>query len=281
MLYLPLTPPPNPLLLQIFGRVLPLRSCGLLRLWLSFTPSAKYTKNTEATQFKSAHPLFSSVSLSIGWLEVGSNWFVSSQRHGDRLYQNFVKWELSHNICTCAENAVPCRRVVLPCLGVEALVELDRCDHHHAKCAHHLQEEDKEKTALDLTIVTSAENLCWILAPTALWDLCEPPLIISDDIGLPQKISVNIVKVLHPQLLWSGWTWWTTCSVGLTDLQHTLLLLLLLLLYGWNNNRCTHCFHCCDEVHGLLVDFLLQETKSLVVQDEADGWVTEKSKRKI
>lgn len=33
----------------------------------------------------------------------------------------------------------------------------------------------------------------------------------------------------------------------------------------------THRFHRRDEVHGLLVDVLLQETEPLVVQDEADG----------
>lgn len=33
----------------------------------------------------------------------------------------------------------------------------------------------------------------------------------------------------------------------------------------------THRFHRRDEVHGLLIDVFLQETESLVVQDEADG----------
>lgn len=33
----------------------------------------------------------------------------------------------------------------------------------------------------------------------------------------------------------------------------------------------THCFYCCDEVHCLLIDFVLQETKSLVVEDQTDG----------
>lgn len=46
---------------------------------------------------------------------------------------------------TCAENAVPGCGVVLPCLGVEALVQLHRRDHHHAKCAHHLQRGVKDK----------------------------------------------------------------------------------------------------------------------------------------
>ena len=45
------------------------------------------------------------------------------------------------------------------------------------------------------------------------------------------------------------------------------------------NKRRTHCFHGGDEVHGLLVDFLLQETEPLVVEDEADGWITKRSRR--
>lgn len=41
------------------------------------------------------------------------------------------------------------------------------------------------------------------------------------------------------------------------------------LLYA--SKPATHRFHCCDEVHGLLVDLVLQETESLVVEDQADG----------
>lgn len=69
---LPLRTPSN-LLLQIFGRFLPLRSCSLLQLWLPFTQSAKYTKNTEAP---SSNPPSACSYLSIIWLEVSSNWFA-------------------------------------------------------------------------------------------------------------------------------------------------------------------------------------------------------------
>lgn len=47
-------------------------------------------------------------------------------------------WEMRTAV-TCVENLVPCRRVVLPSLGVQALVHLHRCDHHDTKGAHHLQ----------------------------------------------------------------------------------------------------------------------------------------------
>lgn len=46
---------------------------------------------------------------------------------------------------TCVENLVPCCCVVLPRLGVEALVHLHRRDHHDAKGAHHLQEVRGER----------------------------------------------------------------------------------------------------------------------------------------
>jgi len=42
--------------------------------------------------------------------------------------------------------------------------------------------------------------------------------------------------------------------------------------------RRTHRFHGSDEVQSFLVDFLLQETEPLVVENEADGWWTNKSK---
>lgn len=120
-------------------------------------------------------------------------------------------------VCTCAEDAVPCFCVVLPCFGVEALVQLHRCDHHHAKCAHHLQRNTKRA---DL-IIHSHWNLyqgCF-LHPLP----CETfvSLIISwlwMILVCPSKSQWNpsAYSESHSQTLicitWltSGWTWWTT-----------------------------------------------------------------------
>lgn len=66
-------------LLQIFGRALPLRSCGLLQLWrrLPWVPNT-HTEKNRGTQFKPTLPLYL-LYLTL-WLEVSSD---GSKRHAE------------------------------------------------------------------------------------------------------------------------------------------------------------------------------------------------------
>lgn len=152
------------LLLQIFDRFLPLRSCGLLQLHLPRVPS---TQKHWVTQFKSTLPLFLSIyPFDWKWAQTGLCVTEKRTQTEPELWNksDLTTWGccmcafcifffsvMGRNLClccsTCAENAVPCCSVVLPRFGVEALVQLHRRDHHHAKCAHHLQREDKEGSA--------------------------------------------------------------------------------------------------------------------------------------
>lgn len=121
------------------------------------------------------------------------------------------------------------------------------------------------------------------LAPSALWDLCHCVTVsyLLLDCGWywfapvnPSKISVNTVRVNGFST--AGWPQaevnlmnYTMFPQRITDNPRRPLRA---------NSRRTHCFHGGDEVHGFLVDFLLQETESLVVEDEADGCTTKNSK---
>lgn len=326
---------PHLVLLQIFGRFLPLRSCGLLRLWLTSTQSAKYTKHW-STWFKSHSCPPSAFSSQSDWkwaqrnlafhshhslthnqqfrrkhdprnvlenyilfirqpmISRRSERFVScSPKSWYKLYHHGVVWTCVCE-CTCAENAVPCGGVVLPCFGVEALVELHWCDHHHAKRAHHLKRETQSRQRTELALKCYHPHPHWgSLIQSCLCFLLHP---------LPWETFVS----LHLSPLDSGWYWFAPvnpskysqtlnccimAAVQLTSawcepdelhgLSHSVSQIITYSTHCYcerNNNRHTYCFHSCDEVHCLLVDFLLQKTEPLVVEDETDGWMTKRSK---
>lgn len=98
-------------------------------------------------------------------------------------------------------------------------------------------------------------------------------LLSVNGIGLPQKISESVSH-------------WTAASLGEPDELRSFHRLTERASFSPTTvpsykSQCsyTHCFHSCDEVHGFLVDRLLQKTKSLPIKDETNGCEVKKSKK--